>query len=94
MATVYSAARHVVIWLGEWPAMDTCPHSDAVWEEFCVGFLDRTTAIHKNTQNGHMFRHLLDTHTHPWYSRLWVIQEFVLARSEPLVLLGNLLVAW
>jgi hypothetical protein len=94
MTTVYSTARHIVIWLGEWPALATCPHSDASWNYFWANDLHSAKASHDQNQNEHMVQRLVEFCYYSWHRRLWVNQEFVLARSDLIVLLGSLLVGW
>ncbi|RYN45573.1 hypothetical protein AA0114_g8981 [Alternaria tenuissima] len=117
MATIYSSARTVLIWLGEWPSFDTCRDQERCERAFSE-LLTESRRINsmldskdKNkqrlsmmsnflTQNelfydiGHFMRHLSDICSQPWFSRLWIIQEFILARQDPLIHIGQHVARW
>jgi hypothetical protein len=103
MARIYKSARKVVIWLGEWPESSMCPNSDgcqAAWTQVLNISADYSASIyHKHgrfrevlTSSSHFVSHIIDICELPWFRRLWIIQEFVLASCSPEMLLGQFVI--
>ncbi|RYO15162.1 hypothetical protein AA0111_g11768 [Alternaria arborescens] len=42
----------------------------------------------------HFMGHLSDTCSQPWFRRLWIIQEFILAREDPVIHTGRHVARW
>lgn len=42
----------------------------------------------------HVCWHTIEVSKLPWFRRLWIIQEFLLASCDPMVILGNLQIEW
>lgn len=117
MATIYSSATTVVIWLGEWPSSDNCRDEDCCEEAFS-GLLNEMRRINSLlaqtslpgerdslmskflAQNdlfsdmGHFIGHLTEITSQPWFHRLWIIQEFILAKTDPVVHVGRHSTTW
>lgn len=89
MEDIYKKANHVVVYLGE-PA-DISAH--------LLSFLDRDvpedhSAVEALTHLGHNdMRQLLEAFIHfcqlPWWNRIWVQQEYLLAQTHPTFCLGH-----
>jgi len=93
MATIYNTAKGVLIWLGEWPKFADCPHPDDCQMQWI-------NALQKKEKEGlaevsyHVSKLFVDVLALPWFSRLWVIQELALAKTDPFVLIGTSSVTW
>jgi hypothetical protein len=87
---IYKYAKQVVIWLGEWPDLDTCPYPgrcQSIWIEW----LDGLSALSSTEKDDllppeHICQHAVEIGKLPWFRRLWIIQEFVLASSKKMIL--------
>jgi hypothetical protein len=82
MRGIYSNASNVLVWLGE---------SDEDIAE-AMDFLQDSRENRDNRKKplvglAKMFRS-------PWWSRMWVVQEVVAAKTDPLVLCGHLYASW
>lgn len=96
MRDIYSQASHVLIWLGPGD-----PHSDYLFDKACnKGFIQDiesslATARLPNREQirvtAVVARNLV---RRPWWSRVWVVQELVLARQDPTVLCGSKMCSW
>ncbi len=81
MTKIYAQARQVVIWLGEEEKTDR--------EGYAMAELLATTTYNRDQSNGlpkDMFdpkwKSLANLLTKPWFSRIWVVQEFLMAKSK------------
>ncbi|KAH6864728.1 heterokaryon incompatibility protein-domain-containing protein [Alternaria rosae] len=93
MAMIYRSAKHVLIWLGEWPNSEGCSHLDdcqALW----LSTLREEERGNPALTPLHVREHFVDIMALPWFSRLWVIQELALAEKDPIVLVGSLSTSW
>jgi hypothetical protein len=87
MNRLYSAAERVLVWLGE--ARD---HSDIAmkWlEELAEG--QKMTLVEEITSGPLIYNCLMDR---DWWGRLWVVQEVVLAKSDPILICGPNSLPW
>jgi hypothetical protein len=117
MATIYSSATTVLIWLGEWSSSDKCQdqeHCEKAFSELLAESRRINSKLHfadKNKQDfssteffgirtdlfrdmHHFMGHLTDICSQPWYGRLWIIQEFILAKEDPLIHIGRHVARW
>ena len=95
MAMIYKSAKHVLIWLGEWPNSADCARPDncqMLWVNTVIEE-DKTNMSLSSTPR-HICQHYLDIMALPWFRRLWIIQEMALARKDPLLLLDSLCIQW
>lgn len=91
MCRIYKSAKQVVIWLGEWPHLDACPHSEKC-QTMWIRRLNHPITVMLSTPDGerrHLCRHALEISKLPWFRRLWIIQEFLLASFRPKFILGD-----
>jgi hypothetical protein len=86
MNRLYSTAHQVVIWLGE-----ATNESDAFIDHINNVAQFPTPAPFLEAEMLCAFENLL---CRPWWSRIWVVQEAVLAKSDPLIQCGRKLVYW
>ncbi|MCJ1252949.1 hypothetical protein MMC24_000755 [Lignoscripta atroalba] len=92
MKSIYQSASRVLVWLGEARensdlAMDLVPRIGNVeLDEIQMEIQDR------ETEKG--WDALLQLFRRPWWSRSWVLQEVVAARSDPLVGCGHKWLSW
>ncbi|MCJ1392041.1 hypothetical protein MMC18_004908 [Xylographa bjoerkii] len=103
MASIYQAARQVVIWLGE-EDDDTSPAIDLL-SKIVVGANTQPRADTKEALKHNVALAGVPTSTHPswksmtrllerpWFSRIWVIQEAVMAR-QIIVTCGSFQMEW
>ena len=117
MAMIYSSAKNVLIWLGEWEPSATCADQECCEKDFSKLLaksrrINSVFAAHswsaellgKTSQflmpNAltpelyHSLGHLLDIMSSPWFRRIWIIQEFVLAKGDPVVHIGRHRARW
>ncbi|RII22538.1 hypothetical protein CUC08_Gglean013452 [Alternaria sp. MG1] len=117
MAMIYSSAKNVLIWLGEWVPSATCVDQERCEKDFSkllaksrrinsvfaaysssAGFLRKTSQFLMSSaltpELYHSLGHLLDIILGPWFRRIWVIQEFVLAKKDPVVHIGLHCARW
>lgn len=95
MSWIYKSAEQVVVWLGEWPDLDTCPNSRECQTMF-VEWLNDWPALLLSGElvdhaqpsrfSRHLCQHALAISELPWFRRLWIIQEFVLSASRKFIL--------
>jgi hypothetical protein len=90
MCRIYKSAKQVVIWLGEWPDLDTCPHPERC-QSMLMEWLDGRSALSLWARSclqppGHVCQHAVEIVKLPWFRRLWIIQEFALASSKTMIL--------
>lgn len=86
MAEIYSSAKQVLIWLGEG---DDCSDRLLDWTNSIKGrkYDKRVKELILNSPD---FLWLsICMHYRPWWSRIWVLQESVLAQNEPMVVCGS-----
>jgi hypothetical protein len=93
MAKIYRTAKQVLIWLGEWPSCASCSNPDEC-QTLWMNMLREEEWGSQSLIPYHIARRFADILAHPWFSRLWVIQELALAETEPIVLIGSLTVRW
>lgn len=102
MRDIYKSAENVVIYLGEYcngldRAMDLFNRLDKeaiVWEadkkaENSRDIRDRFPAVYDEVW--YRFHNLFNR---PWFSRIWIIQEVVMASGDPDVLCGPFKLSW
>jgi len=102
MATIYGRANEVVLWLGELPAiLDLLLPADGYTVWVCHVVRDYLAALAKSKQHSteppsaqHVFQIMTHICSLPWFGRLWIIQEFALAKSDPIVVLGSQTMSW
>ncbi|KAH0534098.1 hypothetical protein FGG08_007307 [Glutinoglossum americanum] len=82
MHDIYSSASKVLIWLGK---------SDKDIEQ-AMEFLQDSKEIRDEREKPLVG--LRKMFSSPWWSRMWVVQEVVVARTEPLVICGNMCAPW
>jgi len=99
MRDIYASAERVIIWVGE----DDETTRDGVFEriqefenirgDFHDGKLteERTNLMR---QCANFFFALSDSRSRPWFSRVWVLQELAMAKTNPLVVCGWKSVSW
>lgn len=83
MGQIYSKAAQVLIWLG--PAADG---SDEL-----LGHMSAAEAS-EETVNPRLQDASLAMMSRPWFTRIWVQQEFALARQDPIFCCGRYAVSW
>ncbi|CAN9280135.1 unnamed protein product [Alternaria alternata] len=99
MATIYKSATTVVIWLGEWQALEKCsdfptkPECQTMW----IRHLNRSINLmfvpgESDPHHLHLWQHALEISRLPWFRRLWIIQELLLASSQPKFMIGDCVV--
>jgi hypothetical protein len=97
MSMIYKSASQVVVWLGEWPDLDICPHPQdcrTMWidmlDDWCNLPEDENdqSAIQVDEFSKHLCQHAVEISKLPWFQRLWIIQEFLLASIDPEVAVG------
>ena len=98
MGMIYKSAERVVIWLGEWPDLDTCSHFERC-QYMWIERLGRWSDSSRREQDlilpsEHVCWHTTEVSKLPWFRRLWITQEFLLASCDPMVILGNLQIEW
>jgi hypothetical protein len=79
MTQIYSQAAYVVVWLS----------SDERYQEAALKLLTHTAA--RDWQKAQYMEILLDD---VYFTRLWVVQEFLLAREVRFMLHGNVWLSW
>lgn len=79
MDRIYSTARTVLIWLGS---------ADAETEK-AMTLLKKPSDL-----DAHAIVSLTKIYRRPWFYRIWVYQELVLARNDPIVHLGHDSMPW
>ncbi|KAH8623668.1 hypothetical protein IG631_21373 [Alternaria alternata] len=105
MCRIYKSAQQVVVWLGEWPDLDTCLDPEECRRLWIRNLDDwsllSTTRVTPSTEkrkaismqlrpvSEHLCQHVVEISKLPWFRRLWIIQEFILSFIHPKVLLGN-----
>jgi hypothetical protein len=80
MKEVYSVGSRVLVWLGE---------SDASIDECAHHIASPYTQLEGEDQIIYRLLSYRGIVLKPWWSRIWVIQEFIFARDEPLFLCGH-----
>ncbi|KAK7743526.1 hypothetical protein SLS53_004060 [Cytospora paraplurivora] len=83
MGQIYSKAAQVLIWLG--PAADG---SNELLDHMSAGEASEET-VNPTLQDAS-----LAMMTRPWFTRIWVQQEFALARQDPIFCCGRYVVSW
>ncbi|CAI9634610.1 hypothetical protein GT037_004159 [Alternaria burnsii] len=105
MCRIYKSAQQVVVWLGEWPDVDTCldpEECQRLWlrnlDDWSLLSTRRVTPSKQKRKaismqltpvSEHLCQHVVEISKLPWFRRLWIIQEFILSFIHPKVLLGN-----
>ena len=87
MNRVYSAAKQVLIWLGE-----ARGESDLAMKRIReMGESQKVTAAERVILEELVYSCLMDRE---WWSRLWVVQEVVLSKSSPVIICGHSFISW
>jgi hypothetical protein len=87
MNQLYSAAERVLVWLGE--ARDLSDIAMAQLEELAER--EETIVNAKPGLIDLIYASLIDR---DWWGRLWIVQEVVLAKSDPIIMCGSSSLAW
>ena len=85
MGEIYRSAERVLVWIGE--ADDTSDMAFDLMPMIDINFIESPDA-------STVWSFFYNATRRPYMSRLWVIQEFVLARQDPLVLCGHKQALW
>lgn len=88
MGAVYSRARQVVVWLGPGD-----PESDEAMDAMNQATPSPTSSTSATTASLASITDI-DAVLVPWWRRLWVVQEFVLADTDPLIVCRHRQLAW
>ncbi|KAF1957543.1 HET-domain-containing protein [Byssothecium circinans] len=84
MGTIYSSAHEVMVWLG--PA----EHYDI--SKFAAYLnADMPSMLATTAQYVEFLGTILE---HPWFTRVWVVQEFALAKQDPIICIGIHRIPW
>jgi hypothetical protein len=89
MCRIYKSAKQVVIWLGEFPDLNSCPNSQQCQTEWIQWVESWKSGRIRTTPLLHHCQHAIEVSKLPWFRRLWIIQEFLLAFNTPDTMLGN-----
>lgn len=96
MGRIYSEATRVLMWIG-----DPDEHSDWAFTrmndaDVCSSAARRYRTLGTPTEDEIKLRVILDRNLEerPYWSRVWILQEMVLPRSDPLLLSGSNSVPW
>ena len=92
MRNIYAGASRVVIWLGKSnqdidSAFDYCSEFDANGNEQGVSLPDRMNC-------DSVLRGMEQISLNPWWTRVWVVQEVIVPKSEPIFLCGRKHMSW
>jgi hypothetical protein len=87
MNRVYTTANQVLIWLGE--ARGDSDFAMTSLKELAGG--QRATAAETLRLRGLLHDCLMDR---DWWGRLWIVQEVVLAKSDPIIICGHSYISW
>ena len=85
MGDIYRSADHVLVWLGE--ADDESDRAFDLMPKIDINFVESREA-------SKVWSFFYDATQRPYMSRVWVIQEFVLAEKDPIVLCGHKHASW
>jgi hypothetical protein len=83
MRTIYSSADRVLVWLG-------APEPDS---DFVMDAINSTIQVPPSERLRLRFA-LRSLCERPWFFRIWVVQELVVARADPVVVCGARQVQW
>jgi hypothetical protein len=87
MKQVYSAAKQVLIWLGE-----ARKNSDIAMEQLeALGMGEEIADSEKASSRRLIYDALIDR---DWWGRLWIVQEVLLAKSDPIIMCGSRWLLW
>ncbi|KFA68957.1 hypothetical protein S40285_06997 [Stachybotrys chlorohalonatus IBT 40285] len=96
MRDIYASAGHVLIWLGEgdddtdaafgWMAAFANLHGPPGGEG------ERTNRINLMRENSSFFFSIADRYG--WFSRIWILQELAVAKSDPIIYCGQKAATW
>ncbi|KAK5721830.1 hypothetical protein LTR15_006423 [Elasticomyces elasticus] len=81
MSNIYSLAWDVRIWLGDLPDAPSAPNQ-------------AESAKDKRRTNAEQLFRVLNSAEPTWWTRTWCIQEFMMARQDPLVSFGPVELRW
>ena len=87
MGDIYRSANHVLIWLGEADA-----ESDLAFD--LMPSIDINFIESREKEASQVWSFFYNATQRPYMSRVWVIQEFVLAEKDPIVLCGHKHALW
>ena len=85
MGDIYRSADHVLVWLGE--ADDESDLAFDLMPKIDINFV-------KSREASKIWSFFHNATQRPYMSRVWVIQEFVLAEKDPIVMCGHKHVLW
>ena len=85
MDHIYSSAHQVIIWLG--------PDHGHNYHNVLL-HMDKRMVPDSNTLFVQLLRDICRLGSSPWFSRLWVVQELVLATDDPMVYIGRYRIPW
>ncbi|KAF7957535.1 hypothetical protein EAE96_003112 [Botrytis aclada] len=88
MGEIYSMAKPVLIWLGE--TFEGCEEAFDLMSKIAIASEDEV--IEEESQT--MFSFYMQLVGKDWFTRLWTIQELILADQEPLVGCGSAWSTW
>ncbi|GAB1311505.1 hypothetical protein MFIFM68171_01715 [Madurella fahalii] len=99
MRDIYASAERVIIWLGEDDEATRDGVFDMIQElDNIKGDLQDENLREKRKnmmhQCAHFFFSLSDSRSRPWFSRVWILQELAMAKTDPLVVCGWRRVPW
>lgn len=97
MKDIYGRASRVLIWLGEG---DVC--SDELFDrigdmEFHAGLRELQVTPHRAKTRDELRAYFIfnsNIDARPWWGRIWVLQELVVATEDPIVLCGEKSTTW
>jgi Heterokaryon incompatibility protein (HET) len=85
MKEIYSTASLVLVWLGESdPTIDECAHQ----------ITSPYTQLEDEDQTINRLLSYREIARKPWWFRIWTIQEFIMARDDPIFLCGRHKWSW
>jgi hypothetical protein len=85
MGRIYSRAASVAIWLGGFDGYN--------FERFLCAISELSSPRPEATINK-LLRELCQLGDSPWFTRVWVVQELMLSKHDPMVYFGHLYLPW
>ncbi|KAF3000077.1 hypothetical protein E8E13_002038 [Curvularia kusanoi] len=91
MAKIYSLAREVLIWLGP-----RCPENECILEMKSILWdFRRPRSFSCWSEDRKRLAKLFAWICYqPWFGRIWILQEFTLARQDPVFYIGSKRIPW
>jgi hypothetical protein len=87
MSSIYSLAHNVIIWLGP-----GSPGFDPVFD--CVRTNTIPSSFEERDEGLWLVRCLTILCNNPWFGRVWILQEMLLSRDDPLIRVGSEVISW